>query len=511
MQCGFAFLEAGAVRSKNCTNILLKNLVESLIVAVGYWGVGWGLAYGPNPQGQAWLIGGSEFFMSKERDIADFFFQYVFAATASTIISGAVAERVGFWSYIVYSVTISCIIYPVLTATASTIISGAVAERVGFWSYIVYSVTISCLIYPVLTHWGWSVDGWMKQGVLFGTEHVGYVDFAGAGMVHLSAGTLGLLAAWIIGPRIGRFAPKGSGQKDAEIKGHSVPFAALGGFLLMFGFLAFNGGSTRMISAKGMGQISAKAMVNSILCCAWAALVFMVIHHFRKGKWSLLLTINASLSGMAAATAGCNQFYPWAASVVGIGASIAYMLLYELTIKLRIDDPLDVFAVHFGAGFWGLISVCIIGEKGIFYGFLYEDVSLKHAFIQLGWQMICATAIILWSAVCGLIMFIGLKKLGVLRVSSEVELKGLDIKNHGEAAYPLSAYGHGWNENETNEKKDTQIRLRTVYKKSDPISIVSSIQHDVIHESEHEGQNGHSKHFVEVNLKNGTKEVEDKF
>uniref|UniRef100_A0A1I7WL83 Ammonium transporter n=1 Tax=Heterorhabditis bacteriophora TaxID=37862 RepID=A0A1I7WL83_HETBA len=418
MQCGFAFLEAGAVRSKNTTNILIKNLLDSCIAVVGYWSLGWAFAFGESENNIVGLfIGHTQFFLSGLTNYPKFFFQYVFAATSATIVSGAVAER--------------C----------------------EFANYITYCTVISTFVYPILTHWGWSEQGWMMKGIQTTDIHTTYQDFAGAGVVHLCGGTISFIAAYIMGPRIGRF-PKDGEEESIEIKGHSVPFAALGGFILMFGFLAFNGGSMADIVKPGEGRIVALAMINTILCGAFAALTFLIIHYLTQGKWTLLLTINACLAGMVSSCAGCNKMEPWASSFTGIGAGLIYLGLSHLMVRLRIDDPLDAFAVHAGGGFWGLISTCIISHDGIVYAIsdaiAAENGSLhiRQAFAQLGWQLICILAIIIWSTLWMWPIFVFLKKIGKLRVSEEVEINGLDIYKHGEAAYPLHAYGHGWDDYE---------------------------------------------------------------
>ncbi|EYC30931.1 hypothetical protein Y032_0004g1856 [Ancylostoma ceylanicum] len=229
----------------------------------------------------------------------------------------------------------------------------------------------------------------------------------------------------------------------------------------MFGFLAFNGGSMADIVKPGEGDIVALAMINTILCGAFAALTFLIIHFLTMGKWTLLLTINACLAGMVSACAGCNRMEPWASSFTGIGAGLIYLGLSHFMIKIKVDDPLDAFAVHAGGGFWGLLSTCIIAHDGIVYaiadaiGNKHGALSSRRAFAQLGWQLICIVAIITWSLLWMVPIFLFLKKIGKLRVSEEVEINGLDIYKHGEAAYPLHAYGHGWDEYEPIKDKST--------------------------------------------------------
>uniref|UniRef100_A0A7E4UWA3 Ammonium_transp domain-containing protein n=1 Tax=Panagrellus redivivus TaxID=6233 RepID=A0A7E4UWA3_PANRE len=204
------------------------------------------------------------------------------------------------------------------------------------------------------------------------------------------------------------------------------------------------------IVQPGEGNIVALAMINTILSGAFAALVYLIIHFMFHGKWTLLLTINACLAGMVASCAGCNIMMPWACIFTGSGAGLIYMGLSKLMIRLQIDDPLDAFAVHAGGGFWGLMSVTIISKKGILYAIGDEVDGTYHwcdqAFAQFGWQLVCAIAIVLWSVGTMAPVFLGLKKIGKLRVLPEVEIKGLDIYKHGEAAYPIHAYGHGWDD-----------------------------------------------------------------
>lgn len=410
MQCGFAFVETGAVRSKNATNILIKNLLDSFIAAVSYWVIGYPLAFG---EGNFFL--GTTFWAHHnlpDSQLPYWFFQYVFAATAATIVSGAVAERCEFISYIVYS----CII-------------------TGF-------------IYPVVTHWAWSSDGWLGAGQTYnigvnGSEvTVAYQDFAGSGVVHLVGGSAAIIGAVFLGPRKGRF-----GDDGEELRGHSVPLAALGGFILLFGFFAFNGGSQGAISSPGDGIVVAKACVNTIISGSFAAFMGLIMNRIIGGcvygdaKWSLLTTVNASLCGMVAICAGCNVLDTWAAAVVGLVAGITYICWSALLPYLKIDDPLDAFAVHAGGGIWGLIAVALLqAETGIFFTFS------KESFLKLGWQFAGIAAIMAWTIILCAIMFGLLKAFKLLRVDPEIEMKGLDIPKHGEPAYPIVAYGHGWGE-----------------------------------------------------------------
>lgn len=406
MQCGFAFLEAGAVRSKNTTNILIKNFMDLFISGVSYWLFGFAFAFGDGGEADKFI--GLNYFASSRlphKQYAMFFFQFTFAATASTIVSGAVAERCEFVAYFVYSVLIT-----------------------GF-------------IYPVVTHWAWSSGGWLAVGDTYSAlnnDVVAYQDFAGSGVVHVLGGIAALVGAIMLGPRLGRFHR--SSKTVGTIRGHSVPIAALGGFILYFGFLAFNGGSQLSISNPGDGEALSKAVVNTVISGSFAAFMSLILHRLKifGNTWSLLVTINGALTGMVAICAGCNVYEPYAACVVGTIAAIVYRAYSVLLVKLTIDDPLDAVAVHFGGGSWGLIAVAFFDSSE---GILYAG-NLKSGY-KLGWQCIGLAAITAWTASLSCLVFGLMKCFRILRVSKEEEEKGLDIPKHNEPAYPVEAYGHG--------------------------------------------------------------------
>eukprot|EP00057_Strongylocentrotus_purpuratus_P030534 XP_781954.1 PREDICTED: putative ammonium transporter 1 isoform X1 [Strongylocentrotus purpuratus] len=404
MQLGFAFLEAGSVRSKNTTNILLKNMLDVCIGAVAYWGVGYAFAFGKssNP-----FIGYRNFFFEDmvPSDYSHFFFHFVFAATAATIVSGAMAERTEFAAYFMYSSLIT-----------------------GF-------------IYPVVTHWAWSSDGWLGNSgieIADGT-YLAFKDFAGSGVVHCVGGTAALVGATILGPRIGRYDANG---KLVVIAGHTVPMVSLGGFILFFGFFAFNGGSQGRISGEGDGEVVALAIVNTIISGAFAALTAMICRRvgFSGSYWSLLTTINGGLTGMVAICAGCNVVYAWGAAVIGTIAGVTYILWSSAVIRMRIDDPLDAVAVHLGGGFWGVLAVPIFDMND---GILF-NIKSRVPWMHFAWNLLGVVAIFVWTALLSFFMFGIFRCLKILRVDPEIEKKGLDIPKHGEPAYPLASYGNGW-------------------------------------------------------------------
>jgi len=403
MQCGFAFLEAGSVRSKNVTNILIKNVFDSFVSGIAYWLFGYAFAFGGTDNS---FIGTKYFAASNlaDTDFASFFFQYTFAATAATIVSGAVAERCEFMAYFAYSFFIT-----------------------GF-------------IYPVVTHWQWG-GGFLAEGKDYGGDIgvVGYQDFAGSGLVHCCGGVAAFVGALLLGPRIGRFDPVT--KTPIQIRGHSVPIAALGGFILFFGFLAFNGGSQTAISNDGDGATVSIAVVNTIISAsfgAFSSLLINRVHVFGNASWSLIVTINGALTGMVAACAGCNVLYPWGAAILGSLSGMTYHLWSWIVRRLKVDDPLDAVAVHFGGGSWGVIALAFLSRTD---GILFHWNSRSG--LVLAWQLAGLAVITAWTGVLSLLLFGTLRLLKVLRVPEEIEIKGLDIPKHNEPAYPLESYGHG--------------------------------------------------------------------
>lgn len=386
MQGGFAFLEAGSVRSKNTTNILLKNMLDVFICGIVYWVVGYPLAYG---EGNAFFgyTGWASYGVSED-DYAFWFFQFVFAATTATIVSGAMAER--------------C----------------------AFGAYVIYSSVLSGLVYPVVSHWAWSDIGWLANGY--------YHDFAGSGVVHLTGGVASLIGAVFLGPRIGRF---GVGGK--KIAGHSLPLAALGGFILLFGFLAFNGGSQGSISGEGDARAIATAIINTVISGSSAAMFVLIFRRLpffsRKGTWSFAITLNAALTGMVSACAGCNVLQPWGSFITGIIAGPLYLGISSAMELFEVDDPLDAVAVHGGGGLWGLITVAVFRPDGLVFGG-------ENSLTTLGWNLAGALSIILWAGSICTVLFGVLKYLDRLRVPANFEIRGLDLAKHAESAYPAEAW-----------------------------------------------------------------------
>uniref|UniRef100_A0A8D8U2C7 Ammonium transporter 1 n=1 Tax=Cacopsylla melanoneura TaxID=428564 RepID=A0A8D8U2C7_9HEMI len=390
MQAGFACLESGSIHSKNVTNILLKNFLDMFICCIFYWGIGYSLAYshgtpyfGYENMGGAGIQGDQ---------MAHWFFQFIFAATAATILSGAVAER--------------C----------------------NFIAYIVYSAVISGVTYPIVSRWTWSDEGWLNR--------LGYSDFAGSGAVHLFAGTCSFVAAYLMGPRIGRF---GNGRYSTPPPGHSLPLVGVGALLLVVGFLAFNGGSLGHMTSPGDGGLIASVMSNTVMGGAGGSIGILIASRLGlcgRPCWNFAFTVNAGLMGMVSVCAGANSFTMWSSLLIGLIAGPLYVTLRYFVIMCGVDDPLDASAVHFGGGLWGVISAPLFRRGGIVYGINDQSIlGLIHNLTGAG-------CIFLWSFVTSFALFGFLYLINMLRVPSTQEIEGLDITKHNEIAYPPSAWSN---------------------------------------------------------------------
>ena len=393
MQCGFAMLEAGSVRTKNTKNILFKNVLDACVGALLWWFVGHGIAY---DSGNGFIGEPSYSVLTQgyhtQEDAhgatwAMWFFQYVFAATSATIVSGAMAERT--------SIT----------------------------AYLIYTSILTAFVYPVIVHWVWSSDGWLSA---FNDNAILKVmDFAGSGVVHMTGGVAGFWGALIVGPRLGRF--------DDSIQGHSSVLQVLGTLLLWFGWYGFNAGSTLGLSAEFYARDAARTMVTTTLSAASGGLSTTIISRIITKKWLPEVICNGILSGLVSITAGCSVTYPWHAVVIGAIGSLLFKGASALLVKFRIDDPLDAFAVHGVAGFWGVIATGLFavpsysynGSCGVFFGCWDAfAAAITAVSIQVAWVSV-------WSSA----MFLVLKKLQILRVTKEEEEQGLDLSKHGGSAY----------------------------------------------------------------------------
>ena len=380
MQPGFAMLEAGFTRAKNTGNILMKNLMDFCIASLGYWAVGFALMYGV---GNAFM--GSTFF---------------FLNGISETTSGV--PTMAFWFFQL-----------AFAGAAATIVAGAMAERTKFLTYLIYSLVVSAVIYPIVGYWVWG-GGWLAQ--------MGYLDFAGSSVVHSIGGIAGLVGTIALGPRLGKYNSDGSLN---TIPGHSLPLAMLGMFILWFSWFGFNPGST----LSGMqSDLIAKVVVNTNIAAATGAVVAMFIAWLHTKKPDIGLTMNGALAGLVAITAPC-AFVSLPASII-IGAIAAVIVVYGtfLLDKIKIDDPVGAIPVHAFCGIFGTLAVGLFHETaGLFYGGGWE---------QLGVQALGMISIIGWVVATTGILFFGLKYTIGLRVSKAEELAGLDHGEHGVSSYP---------------------------------------------------------------------------
>ncbi len=385
MHAGFAMLEAGMTRSKNAANIIGKNLMTISLGMLAYYAIGWGLMYGEQVAG---LFGTDNFFLlgdSYDPDATlemDFAFQAMFAATAATIVSGAVAERMKFGAYVMTALVMTAIIYPI----------------VGAWT------------------WG---GGWV--------DALGFADFAGSTIVHMTGGVAALVGAAFLGPRLGKYDPKTG--KPRAIPGHSMPLAALGTLLLFFGWFGFNGGSVLELD----GPAIAAVIVTTALAGGAGGTAAGIYTRLRGGKWDVAMIANGILAGLVGITAGADVVNNFMALLVGLIAGVLVALSVNLIDAIKIDDPVGAISVHGTCGILGTLWVGLAAtDDGLLFG---GGAELLIA------QIIGILGVAAWVAVSSAILFGTLKAMGQLRVSEQEEIEGLDVHEHGFPGYPDLAFG----------------------------------------------------------------------
>ncbi len=382
MQIGFTMVEVGLTRLKNSGNIIMKNVMDLCLGSVAFWFIGFGIMFGTDLVG---LVG-----------IPDFFVRGNYDSTFST------------YTFLIFQ-TVFC-------ATAATIVSGAMAERTKFSAYLIYSVAISAIIYPISGHWIWG-GGWLSQ--------LGFHDFAGSTAVHMVGGVAALVGAKILGPRIGKYDAEG---KSKAIPGQSLPLAALGMFILWFGWFGFNGAST--VCATGDDALYSMGLifVNTNLAAATAAAVTMFVTWKAYGKPDVSMTLNGALAGLVGITAGCDAVTPVGAFVIGLISGVLVVGAVELVDKVcKIDDPVGAISVHGVCGAAGTILTGLFAlDGGLFYG-----GGLAMTITQLIGVVVVATYV----AVVMTVVFVIIKTTVGLRVTAEEEIAGLDVVEHGLPPY----------------------------------------------------------------------------
>ncbi|MEO7157430.1 MAG: ammonium transporter [Vicinamibacterales bacterium] len=406
MQVGFVMLEAGFARERESVNILVEGIADTCLCGILFWAIGFAFMFGT---GSKWI--GTEGFFLQNLD-------ETFGTTGVPMLA--------FWVF-----------QFAFADTASTIVSGAMVGRCGFIGDLLYSVGVTGFIYPILGHWAWGPDGWLALR--------GFHDFAGSTVVHTIGGTLSLAGAIALGPRLGRvFRRDGGGPMPP----HNLLFGAVGGLILWFGWYGFNPGSTlSALDAQGIGRVS----FNTTLAACSAGLTALFYSYARSTKWDLGLLTNGFLAGLVAITAPCYWVNPTGAFFIGMGGAVVMIIGLEVLEYLRIDDPIGAVPVHMFAGIWGTIAVGLFGAgrfglptatgadatttvDGLFYG------GGTHV---LWVQVYGVGSIFLATLGAGLALMYAVKLTGTLRVSDAGEREGLDIHEHGSSAYPEFVVNRG--------------------------------------------------------------------
>ena len=385
MQAGFSVLEAGLVRTKNAGNVLMKNLLDFCFAVLAYFIFGYAIMYGTD----GLLFGTEGWFM----------------VGVESPVDGLPVEV--FWLF-----------QAVFAGAAATIVAGAVAERMKFTSYLAYSFILSAFIYPIVGHWVWG-GGWLAG--------VGFHDFAGSTVVHAVGGVSGLVGAWVLGPRIGKFNKDGSPN---AIGGHSLPLASLGVFILWFGWYGFNAGSTLGMDDPGL---VARVALNTTLAPAIGAVMAMIVSWIKYQKPDLLLALNGALAGLVGITAPCAAVSPGGALWIGAVAGVLVVYGIAWIDKIGVDDPVGAVAVHGICGIWGTLAVGLWGRQA--FGASSDGLFMGGGFGALGIQTLGVVACVGFTGIAMWLVFKSIDSVMGLRVSHETELRGLDMDEHGLESY----------------------------------------------------------------------------
>jgi Amt family ammonium transporter len=397
MQAGFAMVESGMTRAKNAVNIMMKNLLDFCFGAVIFWAIGYAIMYSS----------GDSNFLGFDTSLA-----FLGSANAPTDMTG-------------YGSSASWLFQVVFAATAATIVSGAMAERTKLISYIIYSCVISAVVYPISGHWIWG-GGWLSD--------LGLRDFAGSTVVHSVGGWASLAGAIIVGPRLGKYNADGSVN---EIKPHNMPLAALGVFILWFGWYGFNPGST-LTAVGGVAHIA----VTTTLAAATGAIGALITSWIKFKKPDLSMTLNGTLAGLVAITAPCASVSTGSAALIGLLAGILVFfscLFFERTLK--VDDPVGAISVHGVCGAFGTLCVGLFGQRAIDIQYWGEDTAIQDGlffgggFHQLGVQAAGVFSVLVYVVAAMFVVFYIIKAIVGLRVSDAEQRQGLDLGEHNNTAY----------------------------------------------------------------------------
>lgn len=383
MEGGFALLEAGFVRTKNAMSIIAKVMIDIAFGGIAFFAVGFGIAYGASNGWYAFDFGISSENLGLGLNISNALFWFI---------------QLGF------------------AIAAISIVSGAIAERMKIWAYAFFVFVFCAVLYPLVANWVWNPNGWLAVR--------GFNDFAGSAAVHAMGGFAALAAAIVLGPRIGKYKSDGTAN---TIEGHNLPLAAVGAFILWFGWFGFNPGST--LGAVGNWELIGTVIVNTFLASAAGGISTMAYTYFSYGKIDITMVINGVLAGLVSITAGCNVVSPVSAIIIGLIAGVLVDVAVMFIDKLKVDDPVGAIAVHGVNGLFGTIAVGLFAiEGGLFFG---GGTSLL--FTQL--LGVCVIALFAFSLTYVLMLL--LKKTIGIRISAEEEAKGIDLSTFGVKAYNL--------------------------------------------------------------------------
>ena len=393
MQAGFGAVEAGFIRTKNSVNILTKNFIDYCSASIMFFLIGYAFMFGEGNGFIGWTGFGLE--------------------GAATANGGApAAPGVSLWAFWLFQAA--------FCGAAATIVAGGMAERMKFSAYLMYTVVISGLIYPIIGHWVWG-GGWLSE--------MGFGDFAGSTVVHATGGWAACIGTILLGPRIGRYV----NGKAKAIPGHNIPLASLGVFILWFGWFGFNPGST--VGVSGQENLIGLVAMNTNLAAAAGAIAAMVTIWMIGGKPDLAMVMNGCLAGLVAITAPCAFVAPWAAILIGLVGGILVVLGTLALDKLRIDDPVGAVPVHGLNGVWGTLAVGLFATPDLKLTSMSPGLFYGGGLAQLGVQALGTFSVVAFVVVSMGLVFAAIKYTVGLRVSRQEELRGLDIGEHGIEAY----------------------------------------------------------------------------
>jgi Amt family ammonium transporter len=399
MQCGFAMLEAGLVRQTGVVNTLTENFIDAAVTLLAWWTTGFAIAFGTTSNG---FFGVDGFFLSN----------------AFTFNNGAIEYAMGSGGSTAPVNTLTLFFFQfAFSATASTITTGAMAERTDFKGDLIYAFIMGAVMYPIVVHWVWNNGGWLYK--------LNFHDFAGDAAVHTVGGWTALVGAYLLGPRPDRVW----GQIPPA---HNLGYATIGTMILWFGWYGFNAGSTLTLSNPGLVGL---IVVNTTIAASTGAIAAFIYIYFRFRQWHLFCGLNGSLAGLVGVTAGCAYVMPWASALIGAVAGVLVLVVVDIIEWFEIDDPVGAFAVHGACGMLGIIAVGLFGHPALTTN-KKAGLFLGGGFDLLGVQLGGEVAIIIFVVIFSFLMFGSIKALGLLRVNPEADRIGIDVYEHGASAWP---------------------------------------------------------------------------